>query len=76
MFRNKDFPSALRVPIKDHATEVHETLLELTRKSFRLPDALDLATQDRTPLSERVVNATLRLRDLLEEDCKTTDGAQ
>ena len=49
MFRNREFPSALRAPIKDHATEVHETLLELTRKRFRLDDALDLATKDRTP---------------------------
>ena len=67
MFRNREFPSALRAPIKDHATEVHETLLELTRKRFRLDDALDFATQDRTPVSDRVVKATLRLRDLLEE---------
>ena len=75
MFRNREFPSALRAP-KDRATEVHETLLELTRKRFRLDDALDLATKDRTTLSDRVVNATLRLRDLLEEACTTTDGAQ
>ena len=76
MFRNREFPSALRAPIKDHATEVHEILLELTKKRFRLDDALDLATKDRTPLSDRVVNATLRLRDLLEEACTTTDGEQ
>ena len=76
VFRNKAFPSALRVPIKDHATEVHETLWELTRIRYRLNGALDLAKQDRTPLGERVVNATLRLRDLLEAPCKTTDGAQ
>ena len=69
-------PSDLRVPTKDHASEVHETLYELTGKRFRLNRALDLATQDRTPLSDRVVNATLRLCDLLEAACSTADGAQ
>ena len=43
---------------------------------FRLNQALDLATQDRTPLSDRVVNATLRLRGLLEAACSTTYCAQ
>ena len=76
MFRNIFFPSALRVPIKDHASKVHEALYELTGKRFRLNRALDLATQDGTPLSDRVVNATLRLCDLLEAACSTSDGAQ
>ena len=76
MFRNKFFPSNLRTPIKDHASEVHSTLLALTRQRYRLREALDLATQDRTPLSDRVVNTTLRLRDLLETACDTIDGAQ
>ena len=76
MFRNKAFPSELRTPIKDHATEVHETLWKLTRKRYRLNRALALATKDRTPLNERVVNATLRLRDLLNAACGTTDGEQ
>ena len=75
-FRNKAFPPTFRVPIKDHATEVHETLWALTGKRYRLNRALALATQDLTPLSERVVNATLRLRDLVEAACDTTDGAQ
>ena len=66
MFRNKAFPSELRTPIKDHATEVHETLWGLTGKHFRFNRALALATKDRTPLNEQVVNATLRLRDLLD----------
>ena len=72
----KNFPSALRVPIEDHASEVHKTPYELTGKRFRLNRALDLATQDRTPFSDRVVNATLHLRDLLEAACSTADGAQ
>ena len=76
VFRNKFFPSNLRAPIKDHASEVHSTLLALTRQRYRLLEALDLATQDRTPLSDRVVNTTLRLRDLLETACDTIDGAQ
>ena len=76
MFRNKCFPSALRVLIKEHASEVHEVLLQLTGKRCRLNRALDLATQNRTLHSDRVVNATLRLRDLLEAACGTPDGAQ
>ena len=76
IFRNKFFPSDLRVPMKEHASEVHAALLQLTGNRCRLDRALDLATQDRTPLSERVVNAILRLRDLLEAACGTLDGAQ
>ena len=75
MFRNKFSPSDLRVPIKEHASEVHAALLQLTWDRCRLNRALDLATQDRTPLSDRVVNAISRLRDLLEAACGTPDGA-
>ena len=76
MFKNKAFPFELRAPIKDHATEVHETLFDLAGKRYRLDRALALATKDNTPLSERVVNATLRLRDLLDAACGTIDGEQ
>ena len=76
MFRNKFFPSDLRLPIKEHASEVHAALLQLTGDRCRLNYALDLATQDRTPVSDRVVNAILRLRDLLESACSTPAGAQ
>ena len=74
MFRNSAFPSDLRIPIKDHATEVHETLFDLTGKRYRLDRALALATKDNTPLSEQVENATLRLRDLLDAACGTLSG--
>ena len=74
MFKNKAFPSELRTPIKDHATEVHETLFDLTGKRYRLSRALALATKANTPLSEQVVNATLRLRDLLDAACGTLSG--
>ena len=74
MFRNSAFPSDLRIPIKDHATEVHETLFDLTGKRYRLDRALALATKNNTPLSEQVVNATLRLRDLLDAACGTLSG--
>ena len=74
MFRNSAFPSDLRIPIKDHATEVHETLFDLTGKRYRLDRALALATKTNTPLSEQVVNATLRLRDLLDAACGTLSG--
>ena len=76
MFRNKLFPLNLRATIKDHASEVPSTLFALTRQRYRLYEELDLATQDRTPLSDRVVNATLRLRDLLDAACDTTHGGQ
>ena len=55
---------------------MHAALLQITGNRCRLNRALDLATQDRTPLSDRVVNAILRLRDLLEAVCGTPDGAQ
>ncbi|CAN0052995.1 unnamed protein product, partial [Ascophyllum nodosum] len=74
MFRNSAFPSDLRIPIKDHATEVHGTLFDLTGKRYRLDRALALATKTNTPLSEQVVNATLRLRDLLDAACGTLSG--
>ena len=76
MFRNKVFPSDLRLPIKEHASEVHASLLQLYGDRCRLNRSLDLATQDRTPLSDRVVSAILRLRDLVESACGTRDGAQ
>ena len=76
MFRNKAFQPELRALIKDHATEAHETLFDFTGKRYRVNRTLALATQNRTPLSERVVNATLRLRDLLDAACGTIDGEQ
>ena len=74
MFRNSAFPSDLRIPIKDHATEVYGTLFDLTGKRYRLDRALALAMKTKTPLSEQVVNATLRLRDLLDAACGTLSG--
>ncbi|CAM9206365.1 unnamed protein product, partial [Ascophyllum nodosum] len=76
MFKNKAFPFEHRVPIKDHATEVHETLFDLTGKRYRLDRALALATKDNTPLSKQVMNSTLRLRDLLDAACGTLTGEQ
>ena len=46
----------------------------LTGKRYRLDRALALATKGNTPLSEQVVNATLRLRDLLDAACDTLPG--
>ena len=76
MFRNKFFPSDLRLPIKELASAVHAALHYLTGDRCRLHYALDVATQDRTRLSDRVVNAILYLRDLLEPACRTPAGAQ
>ena len=76
MFKNKYFPSDLRLPIKELASDVHAALHQLNGGRCRLRRALDLATQDRTPLSDRVVEDILHLRDLLETACGTPAGAQ
>ena len=76
MFRNKFFPSDLRLPIKELASDVHAALHQLTGDRRRLHHAVGLATQDRTPLSDRVVEDILHRGDLLETACGTPAGAQ
>ena len=76
MFRNKLFPSDLRLPIKELASDVHAALHQLTGDRRRLHHAVGLATQDRTPLSDRVVEDILHRHDLLETACGTPAGAQ
>ena len=76
MFKNKYFPSDLRLPIKELVSDVNAALHQLNGGRCRLRYALDLATQDRTPLSDRVVDDILHLHDLLEIACGTPAGAQ
>ena len=76
MFKNKHFPPDLRLPIKELKSDVHAALHQLNWGRCRLRYALDLATRDRTPLSDRVVDDILHLRDLLETACGTPADAQ
>ena len=74
--KNRHFPSDLRLRIKELALDVNTALLLLHGGRYRLRYALDLATQDRTPLSARLVDNILHLRDLLERAYGTPDGAR
>ena len=76
VFKNKYFPSDLRLPIKELASHVNAALHQLNGRRCRLHYALYSATQDRTPLSDRVVDDILHLRDLLEKACGTSAGGQ
>ena len=76
IFKNRHFPSDLRLPIKELASDVNAALHQLHGGRCRLRYALDIATQDRTPLSDRVVDDMLHLRDLLERAYGTPDGAR
>ena len=75
MFENKHIPFDLRLSIKQLASDVNTALTLLHGGRSLLRFALELATQDRSPLSERLVDAILHLRDLLERACGTPDGA-
>ena len=76
MFKNRHFSSDLRLPIKELASDVNTALHLLHGGRCRLLYALELATQDRTPLSDRLVDDILHLRDLLERAYGTPDGAR
>ena len=76
MFKNKDISSDLRLPIKEFASDLNAALHQLNGGRYRLRYALDLAIQDQTPLSDRVVDGILHFRDLLETACGTPTGAQ
>ena len=76
MVKNRHFPSDLRLAIKKLASDVNVALHQLHGGRCRLRYALDLATQDRTPLSDRVVDDILHLRDLLEKAYGLPAGTQ
>ena len=77
MFKNRHFPSdLLRLPIKELASDVNAALHQLHGGRCRLRYALDIVTQDRTALSDRVVDDILHLRDFLEKAYGTPAGAE
>ena len=76
MFKNRHFPSDLQLPIKELASDVNTALHLLHRGRCRLRYAFELATQDRTPLSDRLVDDILHLRNFLERAYGTSDGAR
>ena len=76
MFKTRHLPSDLRLLIKELASDVNTTLHLLHGGRCRLLYALELATQDRTPLTDRLVDDILHLRDLLERAYGTPDGAR
>ena len=76
MFKNRHFPSDLRLRIKELASDANTALHLLHGGRYRLRYALELATQHRTPLSARLVDDILHLRDLLERAYGTPDGAR
>ena len=76
MFKNRHFPSDLWLPIKELASDVNASLHQLRGGRCRLRYALDIATQDRTPQSDRVADDILHLRDRLEKAYGTPAGAQ
>ena len=76
MVKNRHFPSDLRLSIKELASDVNTALHLLHGGRCRLRYALALATQDRTPLSDRIVEDILHLRDLRERAYGTPDGAR
>ena len=75
MFENKHFLFEFRLSIKQLASDVNTALTLLHGGRSRLRFALELATQDRSPLSERLVDDILHLRDLLERAYGAPDGA-
>ena len=76
MLKNKHFPFDLRLPIKDFASNVNTALALLLGGRSRLRFALQLATQDRPPLCDGLVDGILHPRDLLERAYATLDGAR
>ena len=76
MFKNRHFSSDLRLPTKELASDVNAALHQLHGNSCRLRYALEIAAQDRTPVSNRVVDDILHLRDLLERAYGTPNGAR
>ena len=75
-FKNRHFPSDLRLPMKELASDVNTALHLLHGGRYRLRYALELATQDGNPLSDRLVDDILHLRDILGRAYGTPDGAR
>ena len=76
MFKNIHFPFDSRFPIKELASDVNTALTLLHGGRSCLRSAWELATQDRHPLSDRLVDGILHLRNLLQRAYGTPDGAR
>ena len=76
MFKNKYFLPYLRLPIKELASDVHAAFHQLNGGRCRLRYAPESSDARSYPLSDRVVDDILHLRDLLETACGTPAGAQ
>ena len=75
MFVNKFFPADTRKPIKELASHVDVAFRTLNMNKCHLRLALQMATQDGTPLCDYLVDDILRLRDLLDRAYATPAGA-
>ena len=76
IFKNRHFPSDLRLLIKELASDVNAALHLLHGGRYPLRYALDIATRDRNSSSDRVVDDVLHLCDLLERAYGTPDGGR
>ena len=75
MFVNKFFPADTRKPIKERASHVDAAFRTLNMDKCLLRLAIQMATQDGTPLCDYLVDDILRLRDLLDRAYATPAGA-
>ena len=76
MFKNKHFPSDLRLPIQELASTMNTALTLIHGGRTCLRFAFQLATQDQTPLCDGLVDDILHLCDLLARSYATPDGAR
>ena len=76
MFINKFFPADLRKPIKELASHINAAFRTLDGDKCNIRFAIQLATQDGTPLCDYLVDDILRLRDLLDKAYATPAGAE
>ncbi|CAN0236034.1 unnamed protein product [Ascophyllum nodosum] len=76
MFHNKLFPADLRKPIKELASHINAAFRALHGDKCHLRFAIQLATQDGTPLCDYLVDDIFRLRDLLDRAYATPAGAE
>ena len=76
MFVNKFFHADIRKPIKELASHVDVAFRTLHMDKCHLRLAIQMATQDGTPLCDYLVDDILRLRDLLDRAHATPAGAE
>ena len=76
MFINRFFPADLRKPIKQLASHIDAAFRTLHDDKCHLRFAIQLATQDDTPLCDYLVDDIPPLRDLLDRVYATPAGAE